>query len=115
MYCTALTLKGYDRQQLRLNVPKVVRMKTQVVTKPQSDECIEAISKVKAADQLSPVTVGGHIVSDDYFKSQVLLESTVRIKELELDKVRIQERIMLQIDKDNVMRAKKSFDTRNEG
>ena len=89
-----------------MNAPKVVKMKTQVFTRPQSDERIEAISKAKATGQSFHVTGGGHINSDDYFKSRVLLEMMARIKELEADKVRIQESIMLQIGKDNVMRAK---------
>ena len=67
---------------------------------------IKVISTEKAIERLFHVTGGEHISSDDYFKSGVLLGSTSLVKELEVHKVRIQESIQRQIDKNNVTRSK---------
>ena len=106
LYCNILTSKGFDGHRLILNAPKFAKMKTQAVTKPQSEDHIEAISNEKAAGQSFHVTIGEYTKFDYYFKSWLLLESTACIKKLEAQKVRIQERIQIQIDKDNVTRPK---------
>ena len=63
---------------------------------PQTNAHIEAIAVAKYAGKFFHATGGSHLNSDDYFKSQVLLQHKERIKELEKDKEYIVNRTNVQ-------------------
>ena len=84
--CSALSNKGFDGDQLRLEAPKIKKVITKPVTRPQSAARIQAIASAKAAGQMFHATGGEHLNSDDYFKSRALIERTSTIKQIETDK-----------------------------
>ena len=82
-------VKGFDGTQFRVDAPKVLKINTQEVTRPQFQEHIEAIAKAKGARQLFHSTGGEHISSNDLFKRRALIEKRDQIKKMEEEKSQV--------------------------
>ncbi|KAL7465783.1 hypothetical protein ACHAXS_012907, partial [Conticribra weissflogii] len=81
-----LTQRGFDGDQLKAKLNK--KKNKRAVTKAHSIERQELLSKAKTHGALFCATGGGHITSDDFFKSMEMPVSEAEIKAMEKDKAR---------------------------
>ena len=83
-HCNYLTLNGYDGSKLLKKAP--TRTRYVAVTKPQSNERIQAIKRAKTAGQMFYATGGKHVNTNEFFKAKKLLSNDALIKALEAKK-----------------------------
>ena len=105
-HCAILDSKGFDGSQFRLDAPRVLKTNTQVLTRPQTQERIEAIAKAKGAGQLFHVTGGEHISSNDFFKSRALTEKKEQVEKMEQEKSQFEASKQIENDKVSLIQRK---------
>ena len=67
--CAALTARGWNGSALRGEIKETKVHLNRPITKPQTRECQELIAMATRAGACYHATGGGHITSDDVFKS----------------------------------------------
>jgi hypothetical protein len=101
-----LTLNGYDGSKLLKKAP--TRTRYVAVTKPQSNERIQAIKRAKTAGQMFYATGGKHVNTNEFFKAKKLLSNDALIKALE-DKKKAHAKTVIE-QKDAVMMIRQKGD-----
>ena len=104
--CSILNSKGFDRYQLKLDAPRVLRQKTLLVTRPQTKERLDALIEAKGAGGMFHATGGQHLNSDDYFKSRTLIKRRIEIVDMEKMKKEIEDQVRVVNEKDLLLTSK---------
>jgi hypothetical protein len=84
MACMALTLAGYKSDVMKLTLKPAES--TRVVTLANSQAPIELLSQAKSHGNIYAATGGGHLTSNDMFKSIALKQQKVLWEKLAKDK-----------------------------